>query len=301
LGQQGNPLVAASAALLPVEGNSVNAIRKASGYSIGDFMANAISYQTPTMSGFTAKAAYSLTNQVDDTSGGSAWAANAFYNYGGLDITAGYNQQTSISNVAGASTTAAYVGNANSSVIACTNTISSTVAPCDLSSNAVVNNAKFLGNLKGYVVGAKYKISPTFSVGYGFAHADYDSGTAIAQVNGAPARAYNSSTHLVGLGYQAAPNLLLGLNYGISNLDVSFYNVQVRYSLSKRSTLYTQITMARNGAGSYQAYSGNAGQAFGNLTPVQTDTSGAPSAVQGYGGLPNTTQTAVSFGVIHSF
>jgi predicted porin len=71
-GQQGNPLVAASAALLPVEGNSVNNVRSVAGYSMGDYMSNAISYQTPTMSGFRAKVAYSVNQQVDDMSGGTA-------------------------------------------------------------------------------------------------------------------------------------------------------------------------------------------------------------------------------------
>ena len=95
VGVQLNPLVAASANLMPVMGNTVNSVRTTVGYSIGDFMANAISYQTPDLNGLTAKVVYSLNNQVDDMSGGSVIAANALYSRGALDITAGYNKQTS--------------------------------------------------------------------------------------------------------------------------------------------------------------------------------------------------------------
>jgi len=300
LGQQGNPLVAASANLLPVEGNSVNQVRTAIGYSIGDFMANAVSYETPKLGGLTAKVAYSLSNQVDDSSGGSAVAANAFYVMGPVDFTLGYNQQTSISNVAGATATAATTGTANSNMIACTNTISSTVAPCDLSSNAVVNNTKFMGNLKGYVAGMKYKITPTLQVGYAYGHSDYDSGMSVAQVSGQPAKAYNGAVQMLGVGYQATPALLLGANYLVSNLDSTLTNLQARYSLSKRTMLYTQISMAKNGAGTYQVNTTN-GAAFGNFLPVQTNTSGAPVGVAGSGALPNTTQTAYGVGIVHMF
>jgi predicted porin len=282
MGQQQNPLVGASAALLPVEGNTVNAIRTYAGYSMGDFVANSISYQTPVMNGFQAKALYSINNQTDDTSGGSAWAANAFYNIGKLDFTAGYNQQTSTN---GAYTT-------STGYAACSTLPSSTVAPCDLSSNAVVNNAKFGGNLKGYVAGVKYAVTPALNVGYAFGHADYDPGTS------GLAAAYNSSSQMLGLGYQSTPQLLLGLNYIVSNLDTRFYNAQARYSLSKRTMLYAQVSMAQNGSGSYQ---NGLGTPFGNWVPVQVDTSGNPGPVAGLAGLPNTTQTAYGLGVVHMF
>ena len=291
LGQQGNPLVAASANLLPVEGNSVNLVRTVAGYSVGDFLANAISYETPKMGGLVAKVAYSMNNQVDDTTGGSAWAANAFYDNGPFTVTLGYNQQSSISSPT-SNVPAAPTSYINANVISCA---AGTV--CDLNSQANVNNPKFQGNLKGYVAGVKYKVTPSLTVGYGFGHADYDSGTSAALVNGGPASAYNSSSEMLGVGYQATPSLLLGLNYIVTNLDSNLWNAQARYSLSKRTMLYTQVGIAKNGAGSYQIN----GKAFGNFSPVQVDTSGAPAAVTNYGGLPNTTQTSVSFGVVHNF
>ncbi len=280
LGQQGNPLVAASAALLPVEGNSVNLVRTAAGYSMGDYMSNAISYQSPNLNGLRVKAAYSASQQVDDATGGTAFAANAFYNLGGLTFTAGYNQQYSV------------------------NTYNGTTAntTTDASSTVVVQNTSKQGDLKGYVAGIRYKLSPAIEVGYGFGHADYNSGTSISSAT--TPITYNSSSHLFGVGYQASPALLLGLNYAVTNLDSSLYNAQARYSLSKRTMLYAQVGVAKNGAGSLQSgiTAGTTGtNAIGNMQPVQVNTSVSPAAVAGYAGLPNTTQTAVGVGVVHNF
>jgi predicted porin len=273
IGQQGNPLVAASAGLVPVMGNSVNLIRTAAGYSMGDYMSNAISYQSPNLNGLTVKAAYSASQQVDDATGGTAIAANAFYNLGGLRLTAGYNQQYAL-NLYNGSTANAYT---------------------DASSTVWVQNSSKPGDLKGYVAGARYKISPTLEVGYGFGHADYNSGSSIS--SSSAAKTFNSSTHIVGLGYNASPALLLGLNYAVNNADATLYNAQARYSLSKRTMLYAQVGVAKNGAGSYQG----ATTAYGNFSPVQVNTSQNPTAVTGYAALPNTTQTSVGLGVVHNF
>jgi len=271
VGVQLNPLVAASANLMPVMGNTVNSVRTTVGYSIGDFMANAISYQTPNLNGLTAKVVYSLNNQVDDMSGGSVIAANALYSQGALDITAGYNKQTS------------------------TNAAASTVYT-DLSSNANVNNPKFPGDLTGYVVGLKYKVTPTLQVGYGYGHSDYNSGSSAAT---ATPTIYNGAVQMLGIGYNATPSLLLGANYLVTTLDSSMMNLQARYSLSKRTMLYSQVSRMANGAGAYTKAGAQA--AFGNFGPVQTDTSGAPTAVAGLAGLQNTTATAIGFGIVHMF
>ncbi|SMC78061.1 porin [Polynucleobacter kasalickyi] len=277
LGQQGNPLVAASANLVPVEGNSVNLIRSAAGYSMGDYMSNAISYQSPNLNGLRVKAAYSASQQVDDATGGSAFAANAFYNLGGLMLTAGYNQQNAMNNLTGSALS------------------SSNLPTTDISSTAWIQNSSKPGDLKGYVLGARYKVSPTFEVGYGFGHADYNSGTSLPAASAA--KTYNSVTHIVGLGYNASPALLLGLNYAVTNSDSSLYNAQARYSLSKRTMLYAQVGVAKNGAGSYAGST----TAYGNFQPVQVNTSQNPTAVTGYAALPNTTQTSVGLGVVHNF
>ena len=54
---------------------------------------------------------------------------------------------------------------------------------------------------------------------------------------------------MVGVGYQATPAVLLGLNYMITTADSSMWNAQVRYILSKRTTAYFQGSMAKNGSG----------------------------------------------------
>ena len=91
---------------------------------------------------------------------------------------------------------------------------------------------------------------------------------------------------------------MLGLNYAVNNADASLYNAQARYSLSKRTMLYAQVGVAKNGAGSYQ---GGSTTAFGNFSPVQVNTSQNPTAVTGYAALPNTTQTSVGVGIVHNF
>jgi predicted porin len=159
-------------------------------------------------------------------------AANAFYTMGGLTFTAGYNQQNAVSNYNGTTATA-YPGTS----LNCT---------ADCSSTAWLQNSSKPGDLKGYVAGVRYKVSPAIEVGYGFGHADYVSGAATSAT---AQTQYNSSSHLIGLGYQASPALLLGLNYVVTNLDSSLWNAQARYSLSKRTMVYGQVGLANNGKG----------------------------------------------------
>jgi predicted porin len=110
---------------------------------------------------------------------------------------------------------------------------------------------------------------------------------------------------MFGIGYQATPAILLGLNYLINTADSSMLNGQVRYALSKRTTTYVQGVYAMNGSGS----SSN-GNTFGNYFP-QSNTQNSPAAnfssitqVSGSsytGGMPNTNVTVINVGVIHSF
>ncbi|MEI6147241.1 MAG: hypothetical protein WCP66_12540, partial [Methylococcales bacterium] len=101
--------------------------------------------------------------------------------------------------------------------------------------------------------------------------------------------------------YQATPTLLLGANYIVATTDASMYNLQARYSLSKRTMLYFQGTMAKNGAGTLNGST----TGFGNFMPIGGNTGTSPSAqVQGFStsaGLPNTTMSAYGVGIIHTF
>jgi predicted porin len=160
-----------------------------------------------------------------------------------------------------------------------------------------------LNKVTGYLAGIKYKFG-NFTVGYGFTHGEFST---YAQSNGATASTVSNSaranTNMFGIGYQATPAILLGLNYMINTADASMLNGQVRYALSKRTTTYVQGTYAMNGSGA----SSN-GNTFGNYFP-QTNTQtpaniGNIAQVSGStytGGMPNTNVTVINVGVIHSF
>lgn len=90
----------------------------------------------------------------------------------------------------------------------------------------------------------------------------------------------DNSGYGVSAGYQLNPQTLLAATLVKSQQDSSLLNLQARYSLSKRTTMYAMISRADNG---------NKGV---NFTPMYQDLSG---------GTPNTTQTGVALGVIHTF
>jgi predicted porin len=293
LGRQPNPLPEASATFVPVEGNTVHQVRSVSRSSLGDQFSNAISYTTPTMSGFKAKALYAMSNTAGEGNNGAILAANAFFNMGNLDIAAAYNQAWA-------------TGGTQTQPFSTTNTAAE---PNKLSSSSPWSG----GNAMGYAAGIKYKLG-AFSVGYGFWHGDGDNGSSIAALSTAAATGstngtraigqstYSGNVNLVGIGYQATPTLLLGVNYAISTLDSTLTNVQARYSLSKRTTTYFQASMAKNGAGTT-----NDGLIMGNFNATSTN-SNSTGSTNLYGvqpsqffGIPNTTQTAFQVGVIHSF
>jgi general bacterial porin, GBP family len=293
LGRQPNPFPEASATFVPVEGNTVHQARSVTRSSLGDQFSNAVSYTTPTMSGLKAKVLYAMSNTAGEGNNGAILAANAFFNMGSLDIAAAYNQAW-----ATGGTTALPYSTTNTAAEA----------------NKLTTNPFNGGNAMGYAAGIKYKLG-AFSIGYGFWHGDGDNGTAIVATTattnlvgssngsrGVGQSTYSGNVNLVGIGYQATPTLLLGVNYAISTLDSTFTNVQARYSLSKRTTTYFQASMAKNGAGTT-----NDGILMGNWSGTSTNSNTTGSAnlygvtPASFTGLPNTTQTAFQVGVIHSF
>jgi hypothetical protein len=298
LGRQPNPVPEMTGTFVPVEGNTVHQVRSVTRSSLGDQFSNAVSYTTPTMSGFKAKALYAVNNTAGEGTNGNVFAANAGLNLGSLDFGVAYNQVwANGSPVATAGTDTVWAAG------------QSAVEPIKTSTS----NPYAGGNAKGYAAGIKYKLG-NFSIGYGFWHGDGDNGSVIAATTAAApttgastSRAIGTSTYsgnvnLIGVGYQATPTLLLGVNYAISTLDSTFTNVQARYSLSKRTTTYFQASMAKNGAGTT-----NDGLIMGNFNATSTNSStGGSTNIYGaapaaYYGIPNTTQTAFQVGVIHSF
>jgi predicted porin len=279
LGRIPNPLVVANSTLMPVGGNQVNQGRGVIAMNSGDQISNAISYTSPTMlGGLVARLTYGASNTLEDMSGGSIYAGSLAYTAGNLSLTAAYNHSEPAANTAfNTAGAAAYTSAANTN----------TIAPIKLT---------------GYLAGIKYKFG-NFTVGYGFTHGEtssYNASTG-AQASTVNVTA-NANANLFGIGYQATPAILLGLNYQINTADSSMLNGQVRYALSKRTTTYVQGTYAMNGSGATST-----GGAFGNYF-LQQNTNGSPATpvagaatTAGSNSMPNTNITIINVGVIHSF
>jgi predicted porin len=278
LGRQANPLLLANAALMPVGGNQVNQNRIVIGMNGGfDQFSNAISYTSPRIAGgLVARILYAASNTLEDMSGGSAYAAGLAYTAGNLSLTAAYNHMEPAANTGftGAASTSSQTGGTSAFRSAANTTQTKTT---------------------GYLAGIKYKFG-NFTVGYGFTHGEQ---TVYAAVTGTAAgnvsRTQGANASLFGVGYQATPAILLGLNYTVNTADASNVNAQLRYALSKRTMTYVQGTYAMNGSGA-----SSSGSAFGNY--YQQQNTNAPAPVAGViGAMPNTNVTLINVGVVHSF
>jgi predicted porin len=302
LGTQANPIVTSSAALLPVMGNTANGVRTAMGYSVKDYNRNAIGYLTPNFGGFGAELQYAANNTLDaGLSDGTAMNLRAFYSAGNLDVNAAYQKRSSMSSTGNAAQCGATATDAS--------TTGALAAVGTGSANIFCPAANYGGDVTGYLAGVKYKVTPAIQLGLGWAHAEGDNTNYQAGVDSinnttnktstaTAAKKYNSNGFLAGVGYQATPTVLLGLNYIVTTADSSLYNFQTRYALSKRTTAYFQATMAKNGAGTLNGST----SPYGNFLPLGGQTAASPSIqVQSMVALPNTTQSAYGVGIIHNF
>ena len=326
LGDQANPIVTASGNLFPVGGNTVNGVRTTLGYSQADNNRNAVGYLTPSIGGLQLELQYAMNNTIDaGLSDGTAMNARAFYSAGNLEVNAAYQKRagmTATGNAAQCAATGAYDPASKSVISGAASSVGtgSTTINCPA--------ANYGGDVTGYLAGIKYKVTPSLQLGLGWAHAEGDNtnyvnglnymngytnavgvnvkgsntatgGTTAATATGASI--FNGNAMILGVGYQATPALLLGANYIVATTDASMYNVQARYSLSKRTMLYFQGTMAKNGAGTLNGST----TGYGNFMPIGGNTGTSPSVqVQGYStsvGLPNTTMSAYGVGVVHMF
>ncbi len=318
LGTQANPIVTASGALMPLMGNTANGVRSAVGYSIKDYNRNAIGYLTPVMGGLQLELQYAANNTIDGGwSDGTATNLRAFYSAGNLDINAAYQKRTSMSatgNTAQCGATAAYDYTGKNAIAGAAPTVGVG------STSVVCPAANYGGDVTGYLAGLKYKITPSIQLGVGWAHGEGDNTNYISGVNvmngytattpvtrtsadkttaaATTPSIYNSNVIMLGASYQATPALIVGGSYMVTTADSSQYNFQARYSLSKRTTAYFQVNMAKNGAGSLNGST----SAYGNFLVMGGQTGTSPSVqVQGMAALPNTTQTAYGVGMIHTF
>jgi len=278
LGRQPSAYIQATGQMLPVSGNTAHQWRAVARSSFADQVSNAVSYTTPRIMGTTAKVQYAFSNTVDEMDAGS-FAAFHLVNTSikNLTVLAAYNnaqgQITGTQSTAGATS----VGAAGASVSAA--------------------NASSI-NTEGYAVGLKYKFTPAIEVGAFYGNGKQDNPVATT---------FDAKTDVygIGLGYQASPTLLLAANYAATDKGANMYNFQGHYFLSKRTRLYSQITLT-GGADTNNDVGGLNSRSFspaaGNASLAGTVNSSF-SSLGTFGGGGNTTANAngYSVGVIHSF
>ena len=272
LGNKKTPFISATADLLPVGGNSaaVNAA-VAGGYSFF-FAHNSITYTMPTIAGFNAGLQYGTGNVVNSSNGSQINGA-VTYDVAGLRLTGAYQ----------------YLARGGS-------VISSNYMGTSVSTTYAANQSPAI---QTYTLGAKYKTGP-FSIGGGWVSNNVNY-TGVVNTSAAPLPNYGGTKYLLnqfqlGLGYQATPAVLLGLNWIGNTSGSSLLNAQARYAFSKRTQAYAQVGYGINSA------TGLNGSGLGNFTAiygasgnVAPGTTGSPLA------LPTFNQAAFGVGLIHTF
>lgn len=192
---------------------------------------------------------------------------------GGLSAQLQYGASNTVDRVAQGSTTAGYVRWEGAG-------LTLTVANQERNAGGSASSANGTSNDKStWLYNAKYQINNTWSVAV--AHSTNE------RVGATPTKI---SANWAGVGYQMTPTTMIGLNYLKTDDDTSLVNLGTRYNLSKRTTLYTQVSQAKNG---------NTTTA---IQPIFTNTSTSPAAnIGSYAAAANTTQTAFGAGIIHRF
>ena len=264
LGNQMTPFIKTTTGILPVAGNSVGVNAAAAGNYSYFFAHNSLTYTLPTMAGFNAALQYG-TGNVPNSSSGSQINGAVTYDVGGLNLRAGYQYLAKNGN---------YISSNNMGT-----------------SPATATAANFSPSINTYSLGAKYATGP-FSMGAGWVanNVDYTGVANTAAPTGTTKFTINQM--LVGVGYQATPAVLLGLNWIGATSGSSLINAQARYAFSKRTQAYAQFGYAMN-------KNGLNGSGLGNFTAIQGASSNtvADTVVS----LPKFNQGAFGVGVIHTF
>jgi predicted porin len=270
LGRRGSAYIIATGQMLPVSGNTAHQWRTVTGSSMTDQISNSIAYASPTIMATNVQVQYGMNQQVDNGDDGTMFAAHLINkSIKNLQFTAAYNNMKGLRN-----TTAA-------------------LALGTQSANSTTTNRE------GYAVGLKYKVTPAIEVGAVYNHGRNNNGGSTG-----PATTFNSvGQGLFGVGYQATPKILLGANYGKTTFQAQMINLQAHYMLSKRTRMYSQITMTQDAKGNHQD-----GTKLGNsYSPVFCNSSVGGGACNGAlgtstGGTNNPgNATGYVVGVIHTF
>ena len=267
LGRRGNAYIIATGQMLPVSGNTAHQWRTVTASSVGDQVSNSVSYATPEIMKTSVLVQYGMNNTVDNGDDGSVFAAHLVNkSINGLQFTAAYN---TYKGVRAASTANASAANATT------------------------------GNREGYAVGLKYKVTPTIEVGAIYNHGRNNNGgsAGVATTN------QSTGQGLFGVGYQAASNILLGANYGKTTFQAQMINLQAHYLLSKRTRVYSQITLTQAAKGNNQV----GGFLANSYSPIacnsSTTTTGCNPALAGSAGSSNNPGDAKGYtiGILHNF
>ena len=267
LGHRGNLLIAANAGVVPTAGNTFTTnISSAIGFA--DFYTkNAITYVSPrVLGGLVLSGQLGMgNNMIGEDMAGSVTSWSAIYTSGNLNVrAAGQNRMDGAS-----------VSSANAAI-----------------SGAAGNQAAAASGQKNTsMIGLRYKMG-AFEIGGGI----YDNQTSAGANN--PVMTQRTA-RVVGGSYQLNPTTTLALNFANSESS-NLTNAQARYALSKRTSLYGIYGIATNAANTVNAvnFTATATNTGGLQAP---NTSGAGANNQGVAGRADTTQSAISFGVIHSF
>jgi len=294
LGRRGSAYILATGQMLPVSGNTAHQWRTVINSSIGDQVSNSITYATPVIMNSNLVVQYGMNNTIDNGDDGSAFAAH-FINksISGLQITAAYNIAKAQNNVASTSnaytvtTGAAVAGtasNANTGATTGTNTVTTAGA-----------------NTEGYAVGLKYKVTPAIEVGSFYAHGRTNNGYA----NAAATTGISTGAGGFGVGYQATPNLLLGANYVKTTFQAQMTNLQAHYMLSKRTRIYSQVTLTQAAKGNNQlgSVSGLAARSFSPVNCGSNTSVPCAASLSGSAGAQNTpvNSNGYTVGILHTF
>jgi len=280
LGRRGNAYIIATAQMLPVQGNTAHQWRNVILSSVGDQISNSISYATPTVMATNVLVQYGMNNTIDNGDDGSIFAAHLVNkSINGLQITAAYNNMVGLR--------AAQTG-AGQGAISAANT-------------AVTNR-------EGYAAGLKYKVTPAIEVGTFYAHGRQNNGGQTSATSG-----ISSGAGGFGVGYQATPAILLGANYVKTTFQAQMTNLQAHYMLSKRTRVYSQITLTQAAKGNQQlgtlaasGFSPIACNSSANTTTTTagvTTSAGCNNALPGTAGFQNvpTNANGYNVGIIHTF
>ena len=271
LGRRGSAYILATGQMLPVSGNTAHQWRTVIQSSIGDQISNSVTYATPVIMATNVVVQYGLNNTVDNGDDGSMFAAHLVNkSIKNLQFTAAYNIQKAQNSVTAN----------NTSIPSASNTVSTSGQ-----------------NREGYALGLKYKVTPAIEVGTFYAHGRTNNGKA----DTAATTSITQGAAGLGLGYQATPAILLGANYVKTTMEAAMYNLQAHYMLSKRTRVYSQITLTQAAKGNYQQGT----LAANGFSPIACNSSSAScvTGLPGSAGNQNTPTDASAYniGIIHTF